>query len=51
MAMQSMLVYEPQFTFSEKQRKRKTKEGLPVSPLQVTSPHPPPILHGKCSVF
>ena len=27
LAMQSMLVYQPQFTFSEKESKRKTEEG------------------------
>ena len=27
LALQSMLVYQPQFTFSEKESKRKTEEG------------------------
>ena len=27
LAMQLMLVYQPQFTFSEKESKRKTEEG------------------------
>ena len=53
--MQSMLVYQPQFTFSEKKAKGKPKKdvlrGEPVSPLQVTSSHPLPTLPGKCSVF
>ena len=49
LAMQSMLAYQPQLLFLKKKKKAEGKpkndllRGEPVSPLQVTSPHLPPL--------